>query len=208
MITGYHNLPIGKYQRIISVLKERQDDIDVHAAIVAILNDMTEEEVLNLPLLEYKKLSEPLGFIMEPLPKYEGKVMKEYIIGDIVLVPVVDIKKFTAAQYIDYQTLIKEEDKLIELMSTLLVPKGHTYANGYDLADVQCAISKMPVMLIAELSAFFLQKWQDLMNRSLISLDLWTRVEIPRKQRKEITEMIRTLRSSLASGDGYPTSNQ
>lgn len=208
MITGYHNLPIGKYQRIISVLKERQDDIDVHAAIVAILNDMTEEEVLNLPLLEYKKLSEPLGFIMEPLPKYEGKVMKEYIIGDIVLVPVVDIKKFTAAQYIDYQTLIKEEDKLIELMSTLLVPKGHTYANGYDLADVQCAISKMPVMLIAELSAFFLQKWQDLMNRSLISLDLWTRVEIPRKQRKEITEMIRTLRSSLASGDGYPISNQ
>lgn len=208
MITGYHNLPIGKYQRILEVLKNRQDDIGAHAAIVAILNDMTEEEVLNLPLLEYKKLSEPLGFIMEPLPKYEGKVKKEYIIGDIVLVPVVDIKKFTAAQYIDYQTLIKEDDKLIELMSTLLVPKGHTYANGYDLADVQSAISKMPVMLIAELSAFFLQKWQDLMNRSLISLDLWTRVEIPRKQRKEITEMIRTLRSSLASGDGYPISNQ
>ena len=208
MITGYHNVPIGKYQRILEVLKNRQDDIGAHAAIVAILNDMTEEEVLNLPLLEYKKLSEPLGFIMEPLPKYEGKVKKEYIIGDIVLVPVVDIKKFTAAQYIDYQTLIKEDDKLIELMSTLLVPKGHTYANGYDLADVQSAISKMPVMLIAELSAFFLQKWQDLMNRSLISLDLWTRVEIPRKQRKEITEMIRTLRSSLASGDGYPISNQ
>lgn len=208
MITGYHNLPIGKYQRIISVLKERQDDIDAHAAIVAILNDMTEEEVLNLPLSKYQELSAPITFIMKPLPRYQGKVLKEYIIEDMVLIPTTDIKKFTAAQYIDYQTLIKEDDKLIELISTLLVPKGHTYANGYDLADVQCAISKMPVMLIAELSAFFLQKWQGLINRSLISLDLWTRIEIPRKERKEITETIRTIKNSLKSGDGYQMSNR
>ena len=79
MITGYHNLPIGKYQRIISVLKERQDDIDAHAAIVAILNDMTEEEVLNLPLSKYQELSAPISFIMKPLPKYKGKVLKEYM---------------------------------------------------------------------------------------------------------------------------------
>lgn len=205
MITGYNNLPISKYQRILEVLKTRKDDIDAHAAILAILNDKTEEEVLNLPLADYQRLSENAAFLLEEMPKFKGRVSKEYRIGDMVLVPTTNVKKFTAAQYIDYQTLIKEEGKLIELVSVVLIPKGHSYMEGYDIADVHETIGQMPVQDVAELSAFFLKKFQSSINYSLICLELHLRMMFSKEERKGMMMVVRDLRNLLKDGDGLRT---
>lgn len=203
MITGYDNLPIGKYQRVIDALRTRKDDIDAHVAIIAILYDKTEDEVLNMPLPEYSKLSERVGFLLHEIPKFKARVRKEYHIGKMTLIPVTDAKKFTAAQYIDYQTLIKEDNKLIELISTFLIPKGCTYANGYDMADVHEAISLMSVQDVGELSAFFLQRFQNSINYSLICLELHIRMMFKKKERKEILMAVKCLRNLLKDGDGF-----
>lgn len=202
MITGYQNLPIGKYQKIIERMQQRADEIDAHVSLVAIFNDITEDEAYNMPLLKYQELSERAAFMMEELPKPSKRIMDVYALGTFKLVPTKDVKKFTTAQYIDYQQMIKEENKLIEVLSCLLVPKGHTYADGYDLAEVQTAIAEnLSVMDAYNLSAFFLRKLKSSINSSLISLGM-EMLKLPRKERKPMLNLLRAIRNSFKSGDG------
>lgn len=202
-ITSYDTLPLGKYQQIITMLKTEKDDITAHAAILAILYDMTENEIMNLPLQEYMDLSESISFLLQPLPKFKARAKDKYVIGDRVLIPTKDIKKFTASQYIDYQVFIKEGNKMVELVSTLLVPKGCTYGNDYDIADVYEAVGKMSVTEVAELSAFFLQQYKRLIDHSLTCLGLELMLSTKRKERRSVMKIIRSLRSLVKNGDGF-----
>jgi hypothetical protein len=202
MITGYHNLPIGKYQQIIARMQQLGDGVDAHVSLIAQLNDITEEEAYNMPLLKYQELSERASFMMEELPKPSKRIMDVYALGSFKLVPTKDVKKFTTAQYIDYQQMIKEDNKIVEILSCLLVPKGCTYADGYDLAEVQNAIAEnLSVMEAYNLSAFFLRKLKSSINSSLISLGM-SMLTLPRKERKPMLNLLRAIRSSFKNGDG------
>lgn len=203
-ITGYDTLPIGRYQQIIEALQKEEDDIDAHASIIAMANGMTKEAVLSLPLEKYKAMAEDVAFLLEPLPEVKGRIRKKYDLGGMVLTPSRDIRKWTAAQFIDYQSMSKEKDRLVEMMSCILVPDGCTYAQEYDIADVQKAIAEnMPVMEVAEMSAFFLRKLQNSINYSLICLGLRLRLEMTKEERKDLIAMVRQIRSSVRSGAGF-----
>lgn len=206
MITSYSNLPMGKYQRVIEALKQNEDAIDAHVEMLSILYDLTPEEVMNMPLEQYQKLSFNCSFLMQPLPPVKGRICKEYKFGDMVLVPTTDIKKFSAAQYIDYQQMIQEDGKLIELMSCLLVPKGCKYAQGYDIADVHKVIAEyMCVSDVMEMSAFFLRKLKNSISNTLSCLELDMTLSRDKDKRRMIN-LSRIIRHSLKNGVGLTMS--
>ena len=206
MITSYSNLPMGKYQRVIDALKKNEDAIDAHVEMLAILYDMTPEDVMNMPLEQYQELSFNCSFLMQPLPPVKGRICKEYKFGDMVLVPTTDIKKFSAAQYIDYQQMIQEDGKLIELMSCLLVPKGCKYAQGYDIADVHKVIAEyMCVSDVMEMSAFFLRKLKNSISNTLSCLELDMTLSRDKDKRRMIN-LSRIIRHSLKNGVGLTMS--
>jgi len=206
MITSYSNLPMGKYQRVIEALKQNEDAIDAHVEMLSILYDLTPEEVMNMPLEQYQELSFNCSFLMQPLPPVKGRICKEYKFGDMVLVPTTDIKKFSAAQYIDYQQMIQEDGKLIELMSCLLVPKGCKYAQGYDIADVHKVIAEyMCVSDVMEMSAFFLRKLKNSISNTLSCLELDMTLSRDKDKRRMIN-LSRIIRHSLKNGVGLTMS--
>lgn len=206
MITSYSNLPMGKYQRVIDALKKNEDAIDAHVEMLSILYDLTPEEVMNMPLEQYQELSFNCSFLMQPLPPVKGRICKEYKFGDMVLVPTTDIKKFSAAQYIDYQQMIQEDGKLIELMSCLLVPKGCKYAQGYDIADVHKVIAEyMCVSDVMEMSAFFLRKLKNSISNTLSCLELDMTLSRDKDKRRMIN-LSRIIRHSLKNGVGLTMS--
>lgn len=206
MVTSYDNLPIGKYQSILNALKKSTDDIDGHVAILSILYDMESDEVYNLPLEKYAELSSHVSFLLQPLPPVRGRICKEYRCGDMVLVPTTDVKKFTAAQFIDYQQMLKEEDKVVELCSTLLVPKGHTYADGYDIADVHKVINDyLSVMDVMELSAFFLRKLKHSIKHTMRYLEGMAWLTMRKEERKELHNLLKMVRLFIENGDGLHT---
>lgn len=206
MVTSYDNLPIGKYQSILNALKKSTDDIDGHVAILSILYDMESDEVYNLPLEKYAELSSHVSFLLQPLPPVRGRICKEYRCGDMVLVPTTDVKKFTAAQFIDYQQMLKEEDKIVELCSTLLVPKGHTYADGYDIADVHKVINDyLSVMDVMELSAFFLRKLKHSIKHTMRYLEGMAWLTMRKEERKELHNLLKMVRLFIENGDGLHT---
>ena len=189
MITKYNELPIGKYLELVKLLEEKRDDLDLQVGVVAVLTDLTEDEVLALSLSDYHTYAYGAKFL-ETEPKVTERVAKEYnlsyVDGDgkaksICLIPCVDAKKMTTAQYIDFQNFNKEKGAQVELLSTLLVPKGCKYCEGYDPAEVQKAIREsMSVDAALSLLAFFFASLRGLTRVMLI----YSKLMLKRKQKK------------------------
>lgn len=209
IIDNYADLPVGLYMEILAVDRSPLGEFDKQVRIISILSGMAEADILALPIPEYKRIAAATEFLIHPCQ--EGRMAKSYRLGDLVLVPTQDLTKITAAQYIDFQTLSQEgEEKTVELCSVFLVPKGHKYADGYDIADVKDAIRRhLSVQDVVTLAAFFLRKYAELIVFSLTSCKREIRRTKDPKAKAEmeakLTEaetMLRKLAASLTGGAG------
>ena len=157
IIDNYRNLPVGKWLEILELSKdENVDALEQQVKTIAILTGLTEDEVLDLPIMEYRELASKTMFLEK---EYDGKlqIAKSYGLNGMELIPVKDFNTITTAQYVDYQTFSKEGDMyLVQTLSTLLVPKGKKYNDGYDMDAVQEAIREnLSVADVLSLYAFF-----------------------------------------------------
>lgn len=172
MITSYEDLSIGKYLQVQKAMQER-DEVQRQLSIISILSGKSEDELLALPLLEFRTLAAGARFL-ETEVQVPQKTAKVYEIGGWRLKPTLDIRKMTTAQYIDFQALAqKGEQYLPELLSCLLVPKGCLYNIGYEIDTMQELIREsLNVPTCLALSAFFLRKLQKSI-RSMLTCWQW-----------------------------------
>ena len=205
IIDNYNRLTLGLYQEILEVNRnESLEDIDKQVQILSILTGMAEEEILHLPITEYKELVVKAGFL-DPNNINYHPIAKKYLVGGFELVPTRDFRKLETCQYIDFQTYAPDLDNhLVEFLSVILVPKGHRYNEGYDILEVQKAIrEEMSVSDGVSLAAFFLT-W---CRRSIKDSLNYSRQEAMRikdkTKREEILKMIQEQETLLeTSGDG------
>lgn len=169
MIRSYKELTIDKYLQIRQLIDSNEEDINKQVILLSILTDLDEEEILNLKLDEYKQLNQQTDFLLEqPKP---NKIATTYKLGNYILEPMVDMRDVTTSQYIDFQTFIKDQDKyLVELLSIILIPKGKKYAQDYDIYDVQGTIkNNLNIEDALGLTAFFLTLLNSLIQTMQIS---------------------------------------
>lgn len=206
MIDNYRNLPIGKYLEIVALSQDQSvDALTQQVKTIAILTGMTDEQVLALPIMEYKELAGKTIFLEK---EYDGKLMvaKSYRVGGFELIPVKDFTKIITAQYVDFQTFSKEEEKyLVETLSTLLVPKGKKYNEGYDMTDVHKAIREnLSVADVLSLYAFFLTLWVKLI-KDFRTFSIEEIKNIADKDlRERLMKQIQQVTDSKTNGDGSP----
>lgn len=204
MITNYNSLTVGKHEALLRARADHEGDTnELNLHVLSILSDMTVDELLDLKVPEFRAMMDRAGFLCTaPRP---SEVARQYRFGDLVLVPVTDVRKMTAAQYIDFQNFSNAgEGRQAELLSCFLVPKGMKYNDGYDILEVQQAIRDfMPVTAALGLLAFFLRR----LHRSTISI---LRSSVKRMQKSpqmaETIQATNRLIRSLQSGDGLPMS--
>lgn len=172
IIDNYNRLPLGKYIEIQAVSQdENLEEIEKQAQILSILTDVAVEEILHLPIGEYKGLVAKSQFLNPENITYHP-IARKYLVGEFELIPVKDFRRIETSQYIDFQTYAPDLDRyLVEFLSVILVPKGHRYNEGYDVMDVQRAIrEEMCVSDGVSLAGFFLtwcrRSIQDSLNYS------------------------------------------
>ena len=172
IIDNFNRLTLGMYQEIQAVSSnESLEDIDKQVQILSILTGEAEEEILHLPITEYKELVVKAGFL-DPGNITYHPIAKRYMVGRFELIPLRDFRKMETCQYIDFQTYAPDLDNhLVEFLSVILVPKGHRYNEGYDIMEVQKAIrEEMSVSDGVSLAGFFLtwcrKSIQDSLNYS------------------------------------------
>lgn len=199
IIDNYRNLPVGKWLEILELSRdENVDALEQQVKTIAILTGLTGDEVLDLPIMEYKSLAAKTMFLEK---EYDGKlqIAKSYGLNGMELIPVKDFSKITTAQYVDYQTFSKEGDMyLVQTLSTLLVPKGKKYNDGYDMDAVQQAIrDNLSVADVVSLYAFFLTKWVKSIKDSQTYLDKEIK-KIPNKlMREKLMKQVQEMRSKI-----------
>ena len=161
-IDNYRDLPVGKYEEIVRLCNEDMTEVDRKVAILSVLTGKTEDEILHLPLPVFTEYSAKSRFLERECPEnLIPGVSKVYHLGGFVLLPVTDIRKITAAQYIDFQTFsAQKETRMVEMLSCFLVPRGMDYNEGYDVLEVHQAIrEEMSVAEMLALIAFFFGKF-------------------------------------------------
>ena len=172
IIDNFNRLTLGMYLEIQEISRnESLEDIDRQVQILSVLTGVAEEEILHLPITEYKELVVKAGFL-DPSNINYHPIAKKYLVGKFELIPLRDFRKMETCQYIDFQTYAPDLDNhLVEFLSVILVPKGHRYNEGYDILEVQKAIRDgMSVSDGVSLAGFFLtwcrRSIQDSLNYS------------------------------------------
>ena len=217
MIDSYGKLPLGGYMRITDALNEPgTDNVQKQAAVLEVLTGIPAERLMDMPIGEYMGIVARSRFLDKDMERPE--VRKRYEVGRWTLVPVSDIRRITAAQYIDFQTFSKNPGPMFaEILSCLLVPEGKRYNDGYDVAEVQQAIrDAMPVPDALAVYAFFFASLANSMEAMLISSR--ARVRLMRMDRVEkrkaleelraMTERLRALRRAGAGSAGSTRSRR
>ena len=199
IIDNYKSLPLGKYLDICQVCKDESlEEIERQVKILSILSDMSEEEILHLPIPKYKEMVVASRFL-EDVDNNRHKAARLYIVGDWKLLPTMDYRKMETAQYVDFQTFAPMvETHMAELLSCLLVPVGCRYNEGYDILEVQQALKdNLSVTDALSLSAFFLTKFKNLIRDLLNSCRQEVRTIKDKSRRSQMEERIKSLENLL-----------
>ena len=200
MITNYNTLPLGAYLDIVYISDDdTREANDKNLAILSILTGQSEDDLLDLLIGQFSLLMQKAAFLSEPLPR-KDKPEKRYHLGDFTLDVMAEVAKMTAGQYIDFQTFAASND-IAGMLSTILVPHGHTYGDGYDPADVRAAIlAQLPIVEANALAAFFLKRCE-LLIKGLLIFSAWQQRKATRRMKKMMK--ITQPPASAKSGDGF-----
>lgn len=208
IIDNYRDLSLGDYQDILAISRDDTlEELDKQVKIMSILTGMAENELLDLPIMEYKTLAGKMTFLERELDNVQ-RISKSYNVGEYDLIPVMDMRKVTTAQYIDFQSFHQAgmEEHFAEILSCLLVPKGKRYNQDYDILDLQNAIRKeMNVYDAISLYGFFLISCRDSM-KDMLTFSLQEAQKIQDKQKR--TEIMNQIQGQISllmtNGDGSP----
>lgn len=135
----FNEISIADYYRIKDICEdEAMEAMDKDVAVIAILEGVDEEVIWNLPVPEFAVKKANLGFLSDT--NFDTNWKADRIrIGDSVYDVQADTGKMTVAQYVDFTEYFKKNADgryLAEVLSTMLLPKGKKYNDGYELEDV------------------------------------------------------------------------
>ena len=201
MIDTYDRLPLGRYMDIVQISRDESlDDLDRQIAIISVLSGMGTEDILALDLASFSELSLRTSFLNREAK--EGSVAGSYRLGKLELVRVKDFRSLTAGQYIDFQQYCKNGAEIVDLLSVILIPKGHRYNDGYDTDDVRKAIGDhltLPEALA--LQGFFFRSSKELIDSSLSCWEAEIR-RMPKAKRETVMAELERIRDSVPDGAG------
>lgn len=207
MINNYKDLTLEKYIELYELDIHGMEEIDIQSNIIAILSDMTVDEILDLPIPQYKKLAQQTAFLTVPPTVKARKISKVNINGKEYEV-LSKIDKMTTGQYIDYQTYLKKNDvkMLPHILSCLIIPKGEKYGDSDTIDDIK----QMTVEEALTISNFFTNKSLTLIKGTLRYLEYMMKrkmkklkEETMKQQMTEAIQKLHSLQNSLKNGVGY-----
>ena len=163
----WDDVSIGKYLEMENILKKEGDTLSKALDLLQIL---TGTDYSKVPIDEYMEKVAELSFLQTDVPTID--LPNEIDLNGRKYTLKNDVDKITASQFIDYNNYIQSEDndKIIKIVGTFIIPKGHIYGDGYEFDTVMEDAKDIPLP-IANSIAFFLRKQSNKsLKRSLYSL--------------------------------------
>lgn len=198
MIDSYEKLTIGKYKELMEI-ESNGDAMEFLLDELAILTDYTVEELLVLPINEFKELSNKAMFL-KTKPKVSNRCPNSIKINGEKYNIDTNVKNMSVGQYIDYKQYYKEPEDLMKnldyIMTIFIIPSGHKYGDGYDIEALAKLINEnVSVITAIQISNFFFRKSEKYTECFLTYLQLKLRKAMRQTKNQETrTEIKKALR--------------
>lgn len=137
---SWEEVTIPVYQELTAIAQDNDGAFDEREIdILAVLCDSDRESLKNLLLDDYALLARDAQFLQR-IPHYTPP--SKMILRGVEYRVMVDISKYTLAQYTEYNALRADAKmNIARLIATMLVPtSAKCYADGYDVGEVVEAI--------------------------------------------------------------------
>ncbi len=196
----WNHITLEEFEKMKALLDdEKRTPEDRMVALAALVQGVSEEEILNMPLAEAQKAF-ALARGLDSPPK-ASRIRKTYEVEGWKLKIT---EEMNVAQWVDFQNYAREglERHHADLLSVALVPEGKQYNEGYDMAKLKEDLKKMPVSDALAVCFFFQRRWLRSMRRILNYLLGWIVLKgwswTPQKERvralrREVSAMLRSL---------------
>lgn len=170
---SYKNMPLNIFYETKDILSADIDELDKLIKLIALLCGMNEEDLLDMPVTSLRAFNDKLNFLNYFEPDNIAKC-KHITINNTKYDVLQDARKMNVAQYVDFQTYATKYNEKIEYaLSTLIIPHGKNYNEGYEVEDViNDILYYMPCTTASGLLFFFLTKSKKYIRRTLTFLGL------------------------------------
>ena len=198
----WKDITLRQFNKIQDLLQE----IDEYTTL-NIIDVLYDVDSADMPAMEVmNKYAHSLDFLMTTIPTNE-KLKDTYIINQREYNSNINLTQMTTAQFVDYQNYSKENPvDISKCLSVFIIPKGHTYNDGYDLKQVQEDIKDLDMVTINTLAFFFKKSFVLLLEITLLCLTQDTKkMNIPTQKKEEILNLLKQI--DLASLGYSPTSS-
>ena len=183
---NWNEMPLKLWQDEQEILKDQETDtVDKNVRLVALMYGLSEEEAYNTELNTFSEMLDGIGWLSQ-LPNVP-KVAPAYNLNGNVYDVTLNPQKVTTAQYIDFKSFnLDDASKIHLILSTVMIPKGHKYNDGYDIESVQQDIlDYLRVPHALAIVRFFFQYYKALTLNSLLSLTQSLKKEARRTKDRE-----------------------
>lgn len=198
----WKDITLRQFNKIQDLLQE----IDEYTTL-NIIDVIYDVDSANLPAMEVmNKYAHSLDFLTTTIPTNE-KINEIYTINNREYNSNINLTQMTTAQFVDYQNYSKETPvDISKCLSVFIIPKGHTYNDGYDLKQVQDDIKDLDMVTINTLAFFFKKLYILLLEITLLCLTQDTKkMNIPTEKKEEILNQLKQI--DLANLASSPTSS-
>ena len=206
-MSTWKDITIEKYDKIAALQSENMMEIDLIAAVVAVLDNITVKEVEEMPYAILLLKARGLRFLQDK--PYPSVVKKAYVLNGTKYIPTLNPAELTTAQYIDFQVRAADApEDLAGLLSVFLIPEGFKYNEGYSSDEVRETIYKyMPIEDGMGLSAFFFTLWKKsicrLLRQNKRQLRQLKRIKNPSEAEKQLIATIENLIRIIKAAERY-----
>lgn len=196
--SSWNEVTLNEFIQLTQIIQSEIPEDYQLSNIVSVLTGRTLQEIENLPLSEYKKLTSQLEFL-NTTPQRKETHSDHYEINGVTYDLKADLSNLTTAQYIDYLNYSKEDPiDQTKILSCFLVPTNHSYNDGY---SIEKTISELGnINILDYLTINFYLRLQSVAF-TLILVDYLKNqlktVKMSKSMRKTINQQIQTLSQSM-----------
>lgn len=169
MKKSWRDVTIYEYFNLVDRLSdEGLTEYEREVILVSFVMGVTEDKVWDMTIGEFKANQLNTAFMKEFNVARDCNFKTISLAGEKYDV-CTDLHNFTVAQYIDFQTFYAQRKDnaniLASLLACFIIPRGHGYAEGYDVNDLKMKIiNGLDILTAEELLFFFLKRYLLLMR--------------------------------------------
>lgn len=188
MKKSWRDVTINEYFDLVDRLEEVTEDYEKEVVKISFVTGIPESDVWNLQIQDFRNYQSKLDWLNSFEISKDVKFNNITIDGEKYSIDT-NLQNFTVSQYIDFQTFYpkrKENPKVLgNIIACLVIPKGKTYAEGYDIQKLVSDINDKLDILTANEIMFFFLKQSLISTRAMVNYFNWQIKRMKKKSKKK-----------------------